>query len=186
MMIRILSDPGSVDAAAVMALGEIEKDILQLADRLNEGSAGMQPTDEALAQPKWGTSELEISLLPMTPRGVLFDSISQDVVPVAEKFLKIRNLSPEVQAIIASTAATLKELKAAEPDLQLDEVLTKDRKAYIKAVERIFKRIDDANIFPSEVMQGVMQPLASCLSLLIMQKAALALPKRCSSPVAGS
>jgi taurine transport system permease protein len=155
MMISILSDPGSVDAAAVMALGEIEKDILQLADRLNEGSAGMQPTDEALAQPKWGTSELEISLQPMTPRGVLFDSISQDVVPVAEKFLKIRNLSPEVQAIIASTAAILKELKAAEPDLQLDEALTKDRKAYIKAVERIFKRIDDANIFPSEVMQGV-------------------------------
>jgi taurine transport system permease protein len=155
MMISILSDPGSVDAAAVMALGEIEKDILQLADRLNEGSAGMQPTDEALAQPKWGTSELEISLLPMTPRGVLFDSISQDVVPVAEKFLKIRNLSPEVQAIIASTATILKELKAAEPDLQLDEALTKDRKAYIKAVERIFKRIDDANIFPSEVMQGV-------------------------------
>ena len=155
MMISILSDPGSVDAAAVMALGEIEKDILQLAGRLNEGSAGMQPTDEALAQPKWGTSELEISLLPMTPRGVLFDSISQDVVPVAEKFLKIRNLSPEVQAIIASTAAILRELKAAEPDLQLDEALTKDRKAYIKAVERIFKRIDDANIFPSEVMQGV-------------------------------
>jgi taurine transport system permease protein len=155
MMISMLSDPASVDAAAVAALADIEQDILQLADRLNQGYAGMLPTAEALAQPKWGTGELEIALLPMTPRGVLFDSISQDVVPIADRFLKIRNLPPEMQATIASTAAILKELKAAEPDLQLDEALTKDRKAYIKAVERIFKRIDDANIFPSEVMQGV-------------------------------
>jgi taurine transport system permease protein len=155
MMISMLSDPASVDAAAVAALADIEQDILQLADRLNQGYAGMLPTAEALAQPKWGTGELEIALLPMTPRGVLFDSISQDVVPIADRFLKIRNLSPEMQATIASTAAILKELKDAGPELQLDEALTKDRKAYIKAVERIFKRIDDANIFPSEVMQGV-------------------------------
>ena len=155
MMISILSDPASVDAAAVAALADIEQDILQLADRLNQGYAGMQPTAEALAQPKWGTGELEVALLPMTPRGVLFDLISQDVVPIADRFLKIRNLSPEMQATIASTAAILKELKDAGPELQLDEALTKDRKAYIKAVERIFKRIDDANIFPSEVMQGV-------------------------------
>ena len=155
MMISMLSDPASVDAAAVAALTDIEQDILQLADRLNQGYAGMMPTAEALAQPKWGTGELEIALLPMTPRGVLFDSISQDVVPIADRFLKIRNLSPEMQATIASTAAILKELKDAGPELQLDEALTKDRKAYIKAVERIFKRIDDANIFPSEVMQGV-------------------------------
>ena len=155
MMISMLSDPASVDAAAVAALSDIEQDILQLADRLNQGYAGMQPTAEALAQPKWGTGELEVALLPMTPRGVLFDLISQDVVPIADRFLKIRNLSPEMQATIASTAAILKELKDAGPELQLDEALTKDRKAYIKAVERIFKRIDDANIFPSEVMQGV-------------------------------
>ena len=155
MMISMLSDPASVDAAAVAALSDIEQDILQLADRLNQGYAGMQPTAEALAQPKWGTGELELALLPMTPRGVLFDLISQDVVPIADRFLKIRNLSPEMQATIASTAAILKELKDAGPELQLDEALTKDRKAYIKAVERIFKRIDDANIFPSEVMQGV-------------------------------
>ena len=76
-------------------------------------------------------------------------------MPIAERFLKIRNLSPELETAIASTAASLKELKSAEPALPLDEALTKDRKAYIKAVERIFKRIDDATIFPSEVMYGV-------------------------------
>ena len=154
-MISMLSDPASVDTAAVAALSGIERDILGLVDRLDEGAAGMQPSAEALAQPNWGISEVEIPLLPMTPRGVMFDRISQAVVPIADRFLKIRNLSPEMEAMIASTAGILKELKGAEPDLQLNEAQTKDRKAYIKAVERIFKRIDDAIIFPSEVMQGV-------------------------------
>ena len=154
-MISMLSDPASVDAATLTALGDIEQDILVLADRLAEGAEGMRPTADALAQPNWGTSEVEIPLLPMTPRGALFDAISLEVVPIAERFLKIRNLSPELETAIASTAASLKELKSAEPALPLDEALAKDRKAYIKAVERIFKRIDDATIFPSEVMYGV-------------------------------
>lgn len=154
-MISMLSDPASVDAATLTALGDIEQDILVLADRLAKGPQGMRPTADALAQPNWGTSEVEIPLLPMTPRGALFDAISLEVVPIAERFLKIRNLSPELETAIASTAASLKELKSAEPALPLDEALAKDRKAYIKAVERIFKRIDDATIFPSEVMYGV-------------------------------
>ena len=154
-MISMLSDPASVDAATLTALGDIEQDILVLADRLAKGPQGMRPTADALAQPNWGTSEVEIPLLPMTPRGALFDAVSLQVVPIAERFLKIRNLSPELETAIASTAASLKELKSAEPALPLDEALAKDRKAYIKAVERIFKRIDDATIFPSEVMYGV-------------------------------
>lgn len=154
-MISMLSDPASVDAATLTALGDIEQDILVLVDRLDKGPQGMRPTADALAQPNWGTSEVEIPLLPMTPRGALFDAVSLEVVPIAERFLKIRNLSPELETAIASTAASLKELKSAEPPLPLDEVLAKDRKAYIKAVERIFKRIDDATIFPSEVMYGV-------------------------------
>ena len=154
-MISMLSDPASVDAATLTALGDIEQDILVLADRLAKGPQGMRPTADALAQPNWGTSEVEIPLLPMTPRGALFDAVSLEVVPIAERFLKIRNLSPELETAIATTAASLKELKSAEPALPLDEALAKDRKAYIKAVERIFKRIDDATIFPSEVMYGV-------------------------------
>jgi len=154
-MISMLSDPASVDAATLTALGDIEQDILALADRLAEGPQRMLPTADALAQPNWGTSEVEIPLLPITPRGVLFDAVSLEVVPISERFLEIRNLSPEVETAIASTAASLKELKSAEPALSLDVALSKDRKAYIKAVERIFKRIDDATIFPSEVMYGV-------------------------------
>ena len=185
MMISMLSDPASVDAAAVAALADIEQDILQLADRLNQGYAGMQPTAEALAQPKWGTGELEVALLPMTPRGVLFDLISQDVVPIADQFLKIRNLSPEMQATIASTAAILKELKDAGPELQLDEELTKDRKAYIKAVERIFKRIDDANIFPSEVMQGVDAAVATLFVAVAEAKGGLGVAEALFFPGSG-
>ena len=106
-MISMLSDPASVDAATLTALGDIEQDILVLADRLAEGAEGMRPTADALAQPNWGTSEVEIPLLPMTPRGALFDAVSLEVVPIAERFLKIRNLSPELETAIVSTAASL-------------------------------------------------------------------------------
>ncbi|MGB2028965.1 MAG: ABC transporter permease, partial [Candidatus Puniceispirillaceae bacterium] len=154
-LITILSDPAMIDAGAVGELADIERDILILADRLKQGAAGLEVSQEALSQPKWGTSEVEIPLLPMTPRGVLFDTVSQEITPIADRFLKIRNLSPEAKSLITSTAAILKDLKGREPALQLDEAQTKARKAYIKAVDRIFKRIDDAIIFPSEAMQGV-------------------------------
>ena len=159
-MISMLSDPASVHTATLTALSEIEQDILALVDRLAEGPQGMRPTADALAQPSWGTSEVEIPLLPMTPRGALFDAVSLQVVPIAERFLQIHNLSPELETAIASTAASLKELKSAEPALPLDEALAKDRKAYIKAVERIFKRIDDATIFPAQAMEGINNAVA--------------------------
>ena len=102
-----------------------------------------------------GTSEVEIPMLPMTPRGVLFDRISAELVPIADEFLAIRNLSPQAEALIGSTGELIKSIKKAEPEQRLDEAGEKRRKAYIKAIERIFERIDDATIFPSEVMVGI-------------------------------
>ena len=51
-MISMLSDPASVGAATLTALGDIEQDILALADRLAKGPQGCAPL------PMTGATEL--------------------------------------------------------------------------------------------------------------------------------
>ena len=159
-LIAILSNPELIAPATVTALGNVETELLGLAEQLRGGHDRLQPVSEALNQPAWGTGEVEIPLLPTTARGVLFDQVSVALKPVADGFLKVKNLSPEAKALIAKTGAQLKVLKKAEPALQLDEAETKQRAAYIKSTERIFRRIDDANIFPGSSLAGIEMAMA--------------------------
>ena len=154
-LIALLSDPTYTPRETRDALAGVEGRLGELAARLDAGPGDMQPGADALSQPRWGTSEVEIPLLPMTPRGVLFDYVSTELVAVSEDFLSIRNLSPEAEALIESTGGLINGIKKADPEVSLDEDGEKDRKAYIKAVERIFKRIDDATIFPAEEMASI-------------------------------
>ena len=153
-LIAMLSNPDYISRATRSDLAAVEGRLGELTERLGAGPGDMVPSADALAQPRWGISEVEIPMLPMTPRGVLFDYVSTELVTVSEDFLAIRNLSPESEALIASTGALITAVKKAEPS-GLDEDGEKARKAYIKAVERIFKRIDDATIFPAEAMAGI-------------------------------
>ena len=154
-LIALLSDPNYTARETRDALADVEGRLGDLASRLDAGPGDMQPGADALSQPRWGTSEVEIPLLPMTPRGVMFDYVSSELVGVSDDFLSIRNLSPEAEALIDATGDLINGIKKADPEVSLDEAGEKDRKAYIKAVERIFKRIDDATIFPAEEMTGV-------------------------------
>ena len=154
-LIGLLSNPQFTAPETRDALAAVEGRLGELTERLDAGPGDMQAGADALAQPRWGTSEVEIPLLPMTPRGVMFDYVSSELVAVSDEFLSIRNLSPEAEALIDSTGALITSIKKADPEIGLDEAGEKDRKAYIKAVERIFKRIDDATIFPAEAMVGV-------------------------------
>jgi hypothetical protein len=156
-LILIMSSPDAVGDAALAELADVEGRLLDLSDMLAGGPGGLSPSAEALAQPKWGTAEVEIPILPMTPRGVMFERVSADLVPIADQFLQIRNMSPEVESLIASTASLIAAIKAAEPQQRLDEAGAKQRNAYIKALERIFRRIDDATIFPAATMAGIEQ-----------------------------
>ena len=115
------------------------------------------PSEEALGQPKWGTSEVEIPLLPVTARGVLMDSATSDMQAISKSFLNIRNLPPEAVKLIASTKTLIDSLKKPDGNLALNETDLSDRGAYLKAVDRIFKRIDDGTIFPAIALDGVHQ-----------------------------
>ena len=154
-LISLLSDPEFTSSQTLSGFADIEARLTSLATQLDEGPQGLSVSADALTQPKWGTGEVEIPMLPMTPRGVMFDQVSQELVSISEDFLAIRNLSPAAEALIASTAEVIAAVKKAEPERQLDEAGLKQRKSFIKAVERIFKRIDDTTIFPAESMAGV-------------------------------
>ncbi|MGB2491925.1 MAG: ABC transporter permease [Candidatus Puniceispirillum sp.] len=160
-LMATLSNPDYVDPEAIAELADVERALGDLAAILREGPNGATPGADALAQPKWGTSEVEIPMLPMTPRGVMFDKISADIIPITDQFLNIRNMSPEAQKLVASIKAAIATLKTSDPSMTLDESGEKTRKAYIKAIDRIFKRLDDGVIFPSESMQGIHKAVAN-------------------------
>ncbi|MBT6565443.1 MAG: ABC transporter permease, partial [Candidatus Puniceispirillum sp.] len=159
-LMATLSNPDYVDPKAIDDLADVERSLGDLVHILRQGPNGATPTAAALAQPKWGTSEVEIPMLPMTPRGVLFDKISAEVIPITDQFLSIRNMSPKAKKLIARTKTTIANLKKPDPSMTLDEAGKKIRNAYIKSVDRIFKRLDDGVIFPSVSMQGMHHAVA--------------------------
>jgi taurine transport system permease protein len=110
-LMATLSNPDYVDPKAIAELADIERALGDLTTILREGPNGATPSADALAQPKWGTSEVEIPMLPMTPRGVMFDKISAEITPITDQFLNIRNMSPEAQKLIASIKAAIADIK---------------------------------------------------------------------------
>ena len=154
-LLGVLSNPDMSDPNAESALLAVEMDLRDIAARLQADYIDLRPEDMALEQPKWGTSEIEIPIMPITSRGVLIDSVTPDLQQIAKTFLKVRNISPKAEQLIAETKVLLKELKTPDQSILLNEAQEDTRKAYVKAVDRIFKRIDDGTIFPSKSMDGV-------------------------------
>ncbi|MGB2106900.1 MAG: ABC transporter permease, partial [Candidatus Puniceispirillum sp.] len=59
-LMATLSNPDYVDPEAIAELADVERALGDLAAILREGPNGATPGADALAQPKWGTSEVEI------------------------------------------------------------------------------------------------------------------------------
>ena len=125
-------------------------DLNRLSFKLDGGHKGLIPSKEALAQAKWGTTYTELPLLPITSKGILFDDISEDVKLLSKTFLKIRNRSETADNIIRSTKEKIEQLKNINDSTQIEEDTLKRRQNFVKAVERIFKRLDDGTIFPPQ------------------------------------
>lgn len=149
------SNPDSLSQESKDNLADIARQIDGLSEALRAGPAGQQPTAEALAQPKWGTSNEEIPILPITERGVLFDTVSQKATEIASEFNKIRNNLPENDLLITDTKARIDALKEINENGTYEEKVRSDREAYVKAIERIFRRVDDGLVFPAASLDGV-------------------------------
>ena len=154
-LIAISSDPTNLSVETETQLDSLATDITALSDKLRAGPQGLQPSVEALAQPKWGTSHIEIPMLPITERGVMFDSIALEAHKLTQRFRKIRNDPPENNALIADIKQRIDALKTRGEINRYDETTLAQRNTYLKAVERIFKRLDDGIIFPADSLDGI-------------------------------
>jgi hypothetical protein len=111
-------------------LDRIASQINGLSDELRKGPAGLTPTPEALAQPKWGVTRTEIPILPMTPRGVMFDDVASKAADITTAFNKARNTIPANDQIIADLKGRIDALKAVNeagsfaPELQASARIT--------------------------------------------------------------
>lgn len=154
-IISAFSNPENQDPASFAALDQVAADLDQITANIAAGYDELTPTTQALAQPKWGVEDEEIGLLPMTPKGVLFDAVSLEIQEVAKRFLKLRNKSAEADQLITKTKADIAALKEANKQPTGDEDIDKARAAYVKAVDRIYKRVDDGTIFPADALDTV-------------------------------
>ncbi len=153
-MLAIYSDPANQSYETRADLGKIKSDIIVITKRLRDGYDGMTPTAEALAQPRWGVASEEIPLLPTTAKGVLFDSVAVDSARISNDFLKLRNIPDDAKELIEDTRNVIKSIRDAPSLIDSDEA-RKTRDDYIKAVDRVFKRLDDGLIFSAEALAEI-------------------------------
>lgn len=149
------SEPADVDQRTKDELVSLARDVDALSAELDAGPGDLQPSAQALAQPKWGITYIEIPPLPVTERGVLLDQVATRAQGIAKRFNKIRNRLPANDALIADTKGRIATLKATNKAGNFDEKTATARNDFVKAVERIFRRLDDGVIFPSESLAGV-------------------------------
>lgn len=149
------SDPASLDQKTKDQIVALSTEIESLATQLRQGPDGLSPTDKALAQPKWGITNIEIPMLPTTPKGVMFDNVSVKALDVTKAFNKIRNHVPANVEIIADLKERIAALKKANEAGTIDPRAASSRRDFVKAVERIFRRLDDGTIFPAASLDGV-------------------------------
>jgi taurine transport system permease protein len=155
------SDPANLDQSSKDQLITLSNNLDGLSIELKAGYEGLTPTAEALEQPKWGTTYIEIPVLPTTSKGVLFDNVAQKASGIAVSFNKIRNNSPANDAIIIKVKEGIDELKSTTQSGNFDEETLTTRNSYLKRVERIFKRLDDGTIFPAASLDGVNTAIAN-------------------------
>ncbi len=149
------SDPANLNRDSESQLITFGEKLNVLTDELRAGAANLTPTEESLAQPKWGVTHTEIPVLPMTAKGVLFDNIASKAAELTSEFVKIRNHIPVNNVLIASIKKRIEALKIANQSADNDEATAQTRNAFVKAVERIFKRLDDGLIFPATSLDGI-------------------------------
>ena len=155
------SNPANLSDAAQDQLQALAEDLVSLSTQLKAGPQGTPPSADALAQPGWGTTHIEIPMLPVTERGVLFDSVALDAQALAARFIKIRNNPAQNDALVIDIRSRIDGLKKVTKSGTFDEDTATARKAYLKAVERIFKRLDDGIIFPAESLEGINTAIAT-------------------------
>ena len=151
-LISMMATPDFVDQKTIAEIQAIKAGYAAITSELANPKTGWTASTEALAQPSWGITEPEIPMLPVSAKGAMYDALARDAAAISKDYLKIRNLAPAAKVLIAETKAMIAALKKSPSMDDGDPQIVKERADYMKAVDRIFKRIDDGKIFPAVVM----------------------------------
>ena len=156
VVLAMQADPDILSPATVRKFKNIAARINQvtaaLADPGYPGPANEAEQAEALAQPGWGESRVELPPVPITDRGRNFHVAGSVMANIAEDFQNIRNDSPTLTARLEALEA---RYKAFEIDREGGADVVKQREELLKQIDKIFKRIDDGRIFPVAITQPV-------------------------------
>ena len=162
-LINMMATPEFVGAETMREIENVNAGFAVITDALATPLKEWAASEKALAQPSWGISEPEIPLLPISARGAKFDNLAIEAATLSKKFLRIRNLSPAAISLIDETKMMIAVLKKSSSANDANPKLVKTHANYLKAVDRIFKRIDDGKIFPASVMAGLQSSVHTML-----------------------
>ena len=154
-IIGVFSSEKNQSSESKVKLERVSLELSELSRQLRSGFSDLKPTQESLQQAKWGTTYTEIPLLPITPKGVLFDNVSNQANAITKTFLRTRNKSTAADDLIDATKETISKLKNINKSSKFKEDVLEKRFNYIKSVERIFKRLDDGTIFPPQALNDL-------------------------------
>ena len=164
-------------------MSEIALRIHSLADELENpdfpGPADPQALADALAQPGWGRTSVELPPLPMTERGMAFDAAAMIMEQIAEDFTSIRNSSPELTTRLAAIESRIQNFNI--DATALPEVVEL-REDFLKDVMKIYRRIDDGRIFPPDVTAEVEDALVRLHAVQSERQGALRLINAIAMP----
>ena len=150
------ADSSFLDSTVSDRMDEVAAQINTLADDMARpdypGPADPATLEEALAQPGWGESSVELPPLPMTDRGRKFDAAGLILEVIAKDYRDIRNQGPELVAQLQNIEARIKGFEV-DTDAAADVVA--DREDFAKDLMKIQRRIDDGRIFPPAVSDRV-------------------------------
>jgi taurine transport system permease protein len=172
-LLALSSDPmqQSPEAAAQIAL--LSQELRALALDLIQSPKDIRVTQEALSQPKWDINYIEIPLLPLTARGILFDIAAQKAALFAAEFVTLRNIPPAYATRVPLIAQKLEQLTAATAAGQFSSTQVVLRNDYIKSLDRIFNRLDDGRVFPAGTFAPLMIAMGELASAQAQAKGSL-------------
>ncbi len=154
-LISMMAKPDFVGKKTIREIEAVKAGFAAITSELEGPQKRWMPDAKALAQPLWGISEPEIPLLPISAKGAMYDALATEASMLSKEFLRIQNLSPAARNLIAETKTMIVALKKSPSTDDADSKTVKLRAGYMKAVDRIFKRIDDGKIFPAVVMASM-------------------------------
>jgi taurine transport system permease protein len=174
-LISMMATPDFVDQKTIAEIQAIKAGYAAITNELANPKPGWTAAADALAQPSWGITEPEIPLLPVSAKGAMYDALARDAADISKDYLKIRNLAPAAIALIAETKAMIAALRKSSSIDDGDPRIVKERADYMKAVDRIFKRIDDGKIFPAVVMTEMQVAVQAMLDQAEQSKGSLSI-----------